>query len=82
MTNKQIEDLLADLTQRSFETHCRYVALVQMLIDRKIIKGKDQKILEELELRAADIKREDLNEAWVRQRARKLREAWSKLPTQ
>ena len=74
--------ILQEVADIAFRTRCEWKALVQMLIDQKLMKGTEEEIVRELELRAKDIMNEELRDAKVSIRARALLEAWSKLPKQ
>jgi hypothetical protein len=90
MSDEPIEQLepklLSEVNRRSWErdydADCKFRALVHMLVDRKVLKSDEDAIFRELELRAEGLKWEDQKEAYIEARARTLREAWDKLPTQ
>jgi hypothetical protein len=79
---KLISEVNRRCLERSHDADCKFRGLVQMLVDRKILKGDEGAIFRELELRAEGLKWEDQKEAYIEARARTLREAWDKLPTQ
>jgi hypothetical protein len=68
--------------EAAHKSRSEWKALVQMLIDRKVLKGKEEKIMAELEARAQDIRTEEIRDAKVDALAAELREAWNKLPRQ
>lgn len=64
------------------DTRYLFVALVQLLVEEKILKGPETELLEMLEAWAADLQRETEQEVAISDRVRSLREAWKKLPKQ
>jgi hypothetical protein len=58
------------------------VALVQFLVDQKILKGDEEAIFAELTARATDLMNEESAYARANDRARRMIEALSKAPKQ
>ena len=83
VTDEELERMVYEMVEDMYAMHCSLVALIQMLVDNKAFKRQDEaSVMEELENRAKDIKSEEITEARIKERVRKLREAWSKLPKQ
>jgi hypothetical protein len=82
VTEEETRAAIQTALEAAHRSRSEWKALVQMLIDRKILKGEEEKIMTELEAREQDIRTEELRDARVDSLARELREAWNKLPEQ
>ena len=82
MTETEIEQLLLEVVRQNHKTDCAITALVQMLLDKGVLKGDEASVFQELESRTKDLQKEQLAEAWVEKRASDMRAEWKKLPKQ
>lgn len=78
MTEKELFALLREV----IATRYLVIALVQLLVERGVLKGSEAEILSTLDQWAKDLEREDSQELLIQERARTLLEAWTKLPEQ
>jgi hypothetical protein len=79
MTNNELEELLAKVIAELHATQSMILALVQMLSDKRVLKGGDEKILEELGRRVDDIQFEGICKAWLNVRTRELHEKFDRI---
>ena len=82
MTEDDLNAVLHLLAESLYAERARWKALVQMLVEQKRLKGSEEEVFAELDLRADDIIADELLEASIEERARKLKAAWDKLPKQ
>jgi hypothetical protein len=78
VTEKELFALLREV----IATRYLVIALVQLLVERGVLKGSEAEILSTLDQWAKDLEREDSQELLIQERARTLVEAWTKLPKQ
>jgi hypothetical protein len=82
MSDEELDTLLRETLQQALGARYLVVALVQLLVERKVLKGKEDDILSTLEAWAEGLQKEDFIELRIAERVRTMREAWSKLPKQ
>jgi hypothetical protein len=76
MTNNE---LLPEVIAELHAAQSMILALVQMLSDNRVLKGGDEKILEELGRRVDDIQFEGMCKAWLNVRTRELQEQFDRI---
>lgn len=82
MSSEDSPDQFLILSEALYAQRARWKALVQFLVDTKVIKREAEDVFEELDKRADDIMGEELRDARVARNAADLKLAWSKLPKQ
>jgi hypothetical protein len=55
MTNQAIDQRLRNLALVAQDTDCHFRALVRLLIEKKVLEGTEEEVLEELRKRAVGI---------------------------
>ena len=82
MTDEQLGSLLHTAIEAALAAKYRTIALVQMVVEAGVLKGKEDEVLKMLDQRAMDLRQNDETEFNIKERVRTLREAWSKVPKQ
>lgn len=82
MTQEQMEELLHAAIDKSLETHFMMVALVQFLVERKVIEDDAGEVIAMLSQWAGDLRSAESIELWIERRVQELRTEWNKLPKQ
>ena len=82
MSNEEIEQRLREIGQHSLDTDYFLRALIQLLVERKVLKGKEREVFSLLEQWASGLAEEEVALARAKERARLLIEQSEKLPRQ
>jgi hypothetical protein len=82
MDDEDLEKVLRSVLQEVRDTRYLVIALAQILVERKVLKGTEAEELELLQDWAKGLESDDAVDLWVEQRARAIREAWNKSPKQ
>jgi len=80
MTDEERDEILAAVAQQSRDTHFLLVAVIELLIERKVLNGKQEEFLALLEQRGAALAREEDVRLWAKERTRLLIEMSKNLP--
>lgn len=60
MTSEELQALLEQILEHQEQNRNSWKALVHMLVDRKILKGDEKELMQELERRTNDVREEEL----------------------